>query len=65
MKVMILLGISPKRVDFRQFWCMWGIKSLIMKSGESARYQPQPGGSQSFLDHFGDQFFDHEGGEFA
>ena len=35
-----------------------------MKSGESARYQPQQGGLEggleAFLDHFGDQVFDHE-----
>ena len=58
MKVMNLLGINPNRVDFNHFWVILVINFLIMKSGESARYQPQQGGFQSFLDHFGDHFFD-------
>ena len=36
-----------------------------MKNGESARYQPQQGlegGLEAFLDHFGDQVFDHQVG---
>ena len=35
------------------------------KSDESPWYQPQQGGLEAFLDHFGDQFFDHEGDDSA
>ena len=58
-----LLGINPK-MDFNHIWSIFGINFWIMKSGESARYQPQQdgleGGLETCLDHVGDQFFDYE-----
>ena len=52
---MNLLGIDPSRVDFNHFWIILGINFLVMKSGESARYQPQQDGLEvgleACLDH--------------
>ena len=44
-----------------------GIKHLGigLKNDDSAWYQPQQGGLEAFCDHFGDQFFDHEGDDSA
>ena len=36
-----------------------------LKNDDSAWHQPHQGGLATFLDHFGDQIFDHEGDDSA
>ena len=57
MKMMILLGINPSRLHF---WIIFGI-NFDHEDDDSAWYQPHQGGLASFLDHLGNQVFDHEG----
>ena len=57
---LIMKVMNPNRVDFNHFLIILAVNFLTMESGESARYQPQQGGVEAFLGHFGDQGFDHE-----
>ena len=53
---------QPQQVAFLDdFWDQF----LIMKMMILLGYQPQQGGLETFLDHYGDQICDHEGDDSA